>query len=424
MRAKGEGSIFQDSRGYWCATMELPSTDGKRRRKKIRAKDRSVAEQKMAAFKTALQARGEVALPDPTVEEWFRYWMTTTVVPNVRPTTRLGYANIIDKHIVPVIGRTKLDSVTAAQVRRVGDRMVDELGFARSYSLYAYRVMSAAFEDAVRERFITFNPAKMIRPPRKPHVELEALDASEARAVLQRLKHDETWGARWATSILTGARRGEVIGLEWDRVTDVLDLSWQLQRFPLDHSTTPPKLIAPADFEYRQLRGGLFLTRPKSRAGWRIIPLVEPLRSIIEAHRESSPPNEFELVFTDDGRPIDPDRDSKRWRESRSGYGITKNVRLHDLRHTAVDLMYEAGVPEDVIVEIIGHSARSMSRAYKSLGNRPRLTDAMERYSEQLREEARDAALRCSACGGPVIEAGKAWRCTSCSMRYLRAPSA
>ena len=423
MRAKGEGSVFRDPRGYWCVSMELPPLDGKRRSKLIRSKDGATAERKMTDFKVAMQARDEVALADPTVEDWSRYWMTTAVVPNVRPTTRLGYANIIDKHIVPVIGRTKLDSVTAAQVRRVGDRMVDELGFARSYSLYAYRVMSAAFEDAVRERFITFNPSKMIRPPRRPHVELEAFTADKARAVLQRLRHDETWGARWATSILTGARRGEVVGLEWDRVTDVLDLSWQLQRLPLDRTTTPPKLIAPADFEYRQLRGGLFLTRPKSKAGWRIIPLVEPLRSILEAHRESSPPNKFGLVFTDEGRPIDPDRDPKRWRESRVGYGITKNVRLHDLRHTAVDLMYEAGVPEDVIVEVIGHSARSMIRAYKSLGNRPRLTEAMERYSEQLREVAIDAAPRCRSCGRSVIEAGRAWRCTSCSLRYLQAPA-
>lgn len=168
----------------------------------------------MADFKIAMQARGEVALADPTVDDWFRYWMTTTVVPNVRPTTRLGYSNITDKFIVPVLGRTKLDSLTAAQGRRVGTRMVDELGLSQSYNLCAYRVISAAFEDAVRERFITFNPAKMVRPPNKPHVDLEALNADEARAVLQRLKHDETWDARWATSILTGARRGEVIGLE------------------------------------------------------------------------------------------------------------------------------------------------------------------------------------------------------------------
>ncbi|MFZ4894618.1 tyrosine-type recombinase/integrase [Plantibacter sp. Mn2098] len=424
MRAKGTGSIFYSpERGLWTATLELASIGGKRRRRTIRSKDRDVVERKMAAFQKAMKARGELSLVDPTVEEWLHYWMTTTVRPNVRPSTRLGYANIIDKHIIPVIGRTKLDSVTAAQIRRVGTRMTDELRLSQNFSLYTYRVMSAAFEDAVRERFIDFNPARMVRPPRRPHTTVEVLDADEARAVLKRLRQDEVWGARWATSILTGARRGEVIGLEWDRVTDVLDLSWQLQRFPLDHTTTPPRLVAPADFEYRQLRGGLFLTRPKSRAGWRIIPLVDPLKSIIEEQRRSAPPNPFGLVFTDQGRPIDPDRDSRRWRETRADYGVTKNVRLHDLRHTAVDLMYEAGVPEDIIVEILGHSTRAMSRSYKSLGNRPRLEAAMKQYSEQLADEARASSPRCTSCGSAVIAQGRTWRCTSCSMRFVQAPT-
>lgn len=57
--------------------------------------------------------------------------------------------------------------------------------------------------------------------------------------------------------------------------------------------------------------------------------------------------------------------------------GIEKEVRLHGLRHTAVDLMLEAGVPIDVIKEIVGHSSRAMSVAYKSRGNDPRLRDAM-----------------------------------------------
>lgn len=424
MRGKGTGSLFYTpERGLWTAVIALPSVDGKRRRKTIRSKDKATVERKMAAFVTAMKARGELSLVDPTVEEWLRYWLTSIVIPNVRPTTRIGYTNIVEKHLIPVIGKTKLDSVTAAQIRRVGTRMTEELGLSQNYSLYVYRVMSAAFEDAVRERFIDFNPAKMIRPPRRPHTTVEVLDGDEARAVLKRLQEDEIWGARWATSILTGARRGEVIGLEWDRVTDVLDLSWQLQRFPLDHTTTPPRLIAPADFEYRQLRGGLFLTRPKSRAGWRIIPLVEPLKSILEEQRESSVPNTLGLVFTDQGRPIDPDRDSRRWRETRSSYGIDRNVRLHDLRHTAVDLMYEAGVPEDIIVEILGHSTRAMSRSYKSLGNRPRLEAAMKQYSDQLAVEARANSPRCTSCGSPVIAHGRTWRCTSCSMRFVQAPT-
>ena len=64
--------------------------------------------------------------------------------------------------------------------------------------------------------------------------------------------------------------------------------------------------------------------------------------------------------------------------------GIDKRVRLHDLRHTAVDLMYEAGVHETLIQEIVGHSNRAMTRAYKSRGNRPQLTAGMVQFSALL----------------------------------------
>lgn len=41
---------------------------------------------------------------------------------------------------------------------------------------------------------------------------------------------------------------------------------------------------APSDYEYREIANGMYWTRPKSRAGWRIIPLVDPLRTILETH--------------------------------------------------------------------------------------------------------------------------------------------
>jgi hypothetical protein len=44
-----------------------------------------------------------------------------------------------------------------------------------------------------------------------------------------------TGGSRIAAALFTGARQGELIGLELDRVTDELDLSWQLKRFSWSH---------------------------------------------------------------------------------------------------------------------------------------------------------------------------------------------
>jgi integrase len=139
----------------------------------------------------------------------------------------------------------------------------------------------------------------------------------------------------------------------------------------------------PADFERRHLTGGLWLTRPKSKAGWRVVPLVDPLKSVLERHIASSPENEWGLLFCRPTLPYDPDQVSKEWRAVLARAGIEKNVRLHDLRHTAVDLLLMAGVPEDVVMEIVGHSTRATTRAYKSR-NSPRLRAAMEDLSALL----------------------------------------
>jgi len=126
------------------------------------------------------------------------------------------------------------------------------------------------------------------------------------------------------------------------------------------------------------------LTRPKSSAGWRIIPLVEPLRSILHAHTANREPG---LIFTRDGLPWDPDGASAEWKNALKAAGITADdVSLHGARHGAVDILFEAGVPEAVISEIVGHSSRAVTRGYKSKGNTRQLTDAMNKMSKLLEQ--------------------------------------
>lgn len=369
MRGKGEGAIFKDARGLWTAVIELPPVNGQRRRKVVRRKDKKAVLAELARMRTELEKRGDLPTNDQTVTQWFTYWLTYTAR-EVRPKTFDGY-RAVTNHIIAAIGTTKLSKVSAQHVRRVHTYMGD-LGHSTTYQLLAHRVMAVSFKQAVREGRIGVNPTELTNAPRKRVAQLEALDLEEAVQVIRAVA-EEPDGARWIVHLLTGARRGEVLGLERDRVGDELDLSWQLQRLTSD-ATIPP------DFERRHLKGGLWLTRPKSRAGWRVIPLVDPLRSVLERHMTTTPYNEWGLLFARDGWPYDPDQVSKEWRAVLARVGIDKNVRLHDLRHTAVDLLLMAGVPEDVVMEIVGHSTRATTRAYKSR-NSPRLRAAMEDLS-------------------------------------------
>ena len=383
MRGKGEGSIFKDARGLWTAIVELPPSDGKRRRKVIRSKDKRTVIDKLGDLQRELKLRGDLPTADQTVEQWFTYWLDNIAAREVRPKTLGGYRSAVKQHIIPEIGSTRLERLTAAHIRRVTDR-VTRLGLTSTYALNVHRIMSSSLEKAYREGRISRNPASMTSAPRKSVAAIEAFTLDEALAVFEHVSRDPVMGARWATSLLTGARRGEVLGIERDRVADVIDLSWQLQRLKVQANGKPD---APADFEYRHLEGGLYLTRPKSSSGWRIIPLVDPLRAMLERHMAAVDPGPHGLLFTrSGGRPIDPDQDSDAWRSVLVETRIERDVNLHGLRHTAVDLLYLAGVPEDVIQQIVGQSVLTVTRGYRTRGEvyRQRLTAAMEIFSAQF----------------------------------------
>ena len=126
--------------------------------------------------------------------------------------------------------------------------------------------------------------------------------------------------------------------------------------------------------------------RPKTNKGFRIIPLVSPLKEIIERQLEyvDAHPNAYGLLWTTPtGQPIDPRDESANWDALLKRAGVP-DVRLHDGRHTTVDLLLAAGVAMDIITEIVGHSSRVTTEGYKSRGNLPRLTDAMNALSAQL----------------------------------------
>jgi integrase len=323
------------------------------------------------------------------------------VIPNKRPKTAKTYEQYVRSYIVPALGaNTTLTKITPDTVRRIESFVLSQ-GLSPSTATNAYHYAAAGLEFAVRQGVLFFNPAKRVDPPRKAVPNLDVFTLADSVRLLEYLitnKHPDR--ALWATYMLTGARRSEIAGLEFDRVGNVLDLSWQIQRLQYSHGcdgkcdarragNCPKRHIEkPHDYEVRQIKGGLHLTRPKSSAGWRIVHLVEPLRTLLLDYKEEAPENEWGLMFpTRHGRygwlvPPDPDRITHEWPKLRDEvFGPGRRVRLHDIRHTAVDLMYLAKVPEHLIQEIIGHSTRSMTRAYKSRSDELMSQRAMESLS-------------------------------------------
>lgn len=402
MRSKGSGALFRvpaDERlplKYWQVCVELPRVDGVRRRQVARSKDYGTALDKLERLRrhsrltgkrpsiTALADQPEL-LESDSVGNWLRYWLSGIATLTIKPKTAASYRSIVERHLVPALGSRSLAGLAASDVRELHN-VLRSAGIGQPTILQAHRVLSVALTQAEREGYVRRNVARLTPTPRKAKPALGSWTRDEMLLVLNHCK-SYPFGSRWAAALLTGARQGELLGLEIDRVTDTLDLSWQLQRLTWQHGCggrcgwprgcdCPGRTLnAPFDFEARHLAGGLWLTRPKTNAGFRAVPLIEPLRSSLLSHIDArrAEPNPFGLVWKSlNGRPLDPRADNRAWGQLLRSAGVPA-IRLHDARHAMVDLLYDAGVPEAAISDIVGHSTTEMSRAYRSRSDQQRL---------------------------------------------------
>lgn len=390
-RGKKEGSVFKDARGLWTAVVELPSYDGvTRRRKVVRSKDKSVVLRRLADMQIEKRKHGDISTRGAgTVAGWMQNYFDTIAVNNVRPKTLNNYRSLSKNYIERLIGTIKLERLTPADVRKMAKTMTNE-GKSSTTARQVHRILATALKYAEEDGLVSRNVAKLVNAPKRAVTNLTALSLDEGIQVLTTAL-DDPYESLWFAVLLTGARQGELVGLEIDRISEVLEISWQLQRLTWQHGCDgqcgnkygahcPRRtVIAPADYELRNLYGGLWLTRPKSKAGWRLIPVVPYLARAIERQviRDADIPNPHGLLWRrPDGQPIDPRDVQDLWDALLKRAGVP-DVRFHDGRHTTVDLLLEAGVEEDMIEEIIGHSTRAQTRGYKTRGNRKRLAKSM-----------------------------------------------
>ena len=373
-RDKGEGALFKRADGMWCATVELPrGLDGKRRRKVIARKDRGEAQRELRALRATFEAQGDLSTRSLTVEQWMKRYMDDIAPQKMRPSTLAGARSVVDGFIVPLLGKKKLDRLSADDVRRLHrtvqatpadkklralplDQVPDDAKrLSSTYALNAHNILSAALTAAMRDGKVAANVCTLVDKPRARVIQDNALTAEQVKQLVAHLAGRPD-AALWMTFLFTGARRGEVLGLEVERVGPMIDLSWQLQAFKKGTTFSP-------DFEYRHLVGTRYLTRPKSRAGWRIVPAHPTLAAILDRHiggRTSG------LVFLNArGEPFYPSTISKAWKDLLADAGLPGHVTLHGARHTFVDMLYASGARESVVMDMLGHSTRSVTRGYR-----------------------------------------------------------
>jgi integrase len=387
-RQRGEGSVYQRKDGLWVGEIDLGWRDGKRRRKVVYDRTQRAAIKKLNDVKARIAKHGDIPTAGMRVDKWLETWLTE-ICPakeKMRPNSLRNYRTNVNNYLIPTIGKERLDRLSPAHVRRVRTYIMDELGLSSTSAMHAHAVLSTALNDAKREGLVSVNVTDLVDPPKRAASDRRALSMPEVVALLEHVQNDRL-GSRWLAALLLGARQGELLGLEWDRVdlqNGTADLSWQLQRIPYKHGCTgcgrrgadrcPQRVLnTTAGFEYRQLVGNQCLTRPKTEGSTRLVPLPAPLVTALETrHRlylgeKATYGADHGLVWPrTDGRPMDAEADSAAWRTHLAAVGLPA-VKQHAARHTAATLLLSIGVPQEIIMSILGHSDAVTTRGYQHI---------------------------------------------------------
>jgi integrase len=384
-RTKGDGSLFQRTDGVWIGAVEIPSTDGKRRQRRVSSKDRNVCIEKLKKLRRDVEDGKIAVTANTTVQKWLHRWLTEIHATQIRPSTRKSYDGIIRLYINPHIGTKRLDKLTPQDVRQMHAKLQENN--STSAAKKAHVVLQRALEDAIKEGMLARNVAAIVHKPRHTEVERKPLTSDQVKQLLRAsIARDDPMATRWAAAFLLGARQGELLGLQWAR-TDLdvgkIDLSRQLQQLQQVHGcgdchsdgTYPCKRVRPGwcpqrhwdlpvGFEAQILHRSVALTPPKSKA--RIVPIPAPLWVMLQQHPYGEH-NLHDLVWhRPDGRPIPPRDDYTNWRAALKAADLPP-APLHAARHTTATLLAEAGTPEQVTMKILGHSSIQVSRGYAHL---------------------------------------------------------
>lgn len=393
-RQAGDGSLYQRSDGLWVASIDLGWTaDGKRRRKAVSSRTQAGALAKLREVRRQIGLYGDLPTSSPTLGEWLTRWLDGIAAERVRPRTLDTYRHKMDL-VIAAAGKVRLDKLTPAHVRAIRRYITDTRGLSSTTALQAHAVLSKSLKDAQLENLVVRNVAALVDRPSKAVSDRGALTAEQARTLL-RANAEDPMVSRWAFALLYGVRQGEALGLRWSSVdfdAGSIDLAWQLQTLRWRHGCARPcgrtavkcpdrHLGIPAGFEAIPLTGATVLTRPKSKAGVRVLPLIPLMGQALRLR--ATAPGSHGLVWTDpDGRPWNPTRDNRAWHVALDLAGLPQ-VPLHSARHTAATLLMELGVDVRVAGAILGHSDVLTTHAYQH-ADRTMTTAALEQLGRML----------------------------------------
>lgn len=333
---------------------DIPAADGKRRQKTETVRGtRRDAERVLAQRLQQLNSGAFVAPSTLTFAELADRFLVARSS-QVTETTHDLYKRNLRTHILPRIGNLRINQIQQHDIEDVLARSVDNSRTQRRGQRLSGGTLRnilitirACLQYAVRNEWIARNVAQRVSLPVVNDREPVLFHPRVVQGISDAVAGEEV-EAPVLFALGTGARRGEICGLQWG------DIDLPHSRFTIRRSAV-------------NLRGAVVYRHPKTKASRRTDVFAPSVAAMLKRHRTSfansrkalglTAVNDASFVFTRaDGSPWDPNELSRMFSRLVRRKHIGP-LRFHDLRHGHASIAFAAGVPLQIISESMGHSS-------------------------------------------------------------------
>lgn len=290
-------------------------------------------------------------------EKWFEDYGKE----HLRDRTYYRYKELAERTYT-AIGHIRLDRLQPhhllefyRQLSEPGVNMRTGGGLSPKTIKHYHTFVSSVMDRAVKWQLIQDNPCKRVDAPKVEAHEIDCLDETEA-AQFMRCLQDEPVETQviFSLLILTGMRRGELLGLEW---TDI----------DFDNCTITIRRTS----QYAAGRG-IYTDTTKTDKSKRTITIPVELAALLRQFRAWQGERRLRLgdvwctdwaehprLFCQwDGKPMHPNTPYQMLQKFLDRHGI-RRVSLHSLRHTNATLLIGSGADVRTVSSRLGHSQTS-----------------------------------------------------------------
>ncbi|AYC29677.1 tyrosine-type recombinase/integrase [Paenisporosarcina cavernae] len=357
----------------WYYYFDLGYVNGKRKRLERVAKgatSKSEAERILRDKIREYENAGHVFTPtEITVEDFFAFWMREYVEMKLKPNSVENYRITIKKHVLPVLGKYKLRSLTPHVLQEFLNNKIRE-----GYSYKTVSIIKGILTKSLRQavypyKFINETPMQYVElimsQERKPTKEkLKILTENDLKVLFSNIKEGHAFYIPFMIGYFCGVRVGELCGLEWKHI------DFREGTVTIEQQMTK---------EYYQTKDGknkaLFVvSSPKSKASYREIAVSDSLLEILKKERTKQKENQLRY-----GEHYAKDSQYDFVCKKENGESYTPNVikwitrrfikeelgidfNYHSLRHTLATTLIENGVETKTVQSMLGHSRSSITQ--------------------------------------------------------------